>query len=245
MDMLNSLLECILCGAAPSKSTVQMTNSFNNEKSHGYVSLIEKDTPSIQPITTKSSNPKTPEEAASQILTALLSAPKPGPSLDASIRSIIHTHRPSTASWNTWYASLAKAIFHKIENLLKERSTRLSGAMDDACHKASDAAATTGEFAREHPLWTAAVVAIVVFGIMVLLAPYLLEALGFAELGPVEGEYFADLDGRGVEADGVGVRVFCCRMAGSVFGCCAYGVVVFIFSALGDGLEEDRCVKEG
>ena len=66
--------------------------------------------------------------------------------------------------------------------------------MANAFQKASDAVDAIGEFAREHPLWTAAVVAIVVFGILVLLAPYFLEALGFAELGPVEGEYLAVLD---------------------------------------------------
>lgn len=193
MDMFNSLLECIPCVAAPPKPTIQTANSFNIEKSHGYESLPENETPSLQPIT-KSSNPRTPEEAASQILTALLSAPKPGPTLDASIHSIIRTHRPSTASWNSWYASLAKAVFHNIESLLKEGRTRLSGAMADAFQKASDAVDTTENFARDHPLWAAAVLAIVVLGILVLLAPYLLEALGFAELGPVEGEYFAGLD---------------------------------------------------
>ncbi|KAL9098470.1 MAG: hypothetical protein Q9187_009658, partial [Circinaria calcarea] len=112
----------------------------------------------------------------------------PGPTLDASIRSIIHIHCPSTASWDTWYASVAKALFHRLEALLREGATRLSGAMATAFQKASDAADATGEFAKEHPLWTAAVVAIVVLGILVLLSPYLLEALGFAELGPTEGE---------------------------------------------------------
>lgn len=61
--------------------------------------------------------------------------------------------------------------------------------MAEAYQKASEAVNATVEFAGKHPLWTAAVVAIVAFGILVLLAPYLLEALGFAELGPVEGEY--------------------------------------------------------
>lgn len=74
-----------------------------------------------------------------------------------------------------------------MENLLKEGRTRLRGALADAFRKASDAVDATGEFAREHPLWTAAVVGIVVFGILVLVAPWLVEALGFAEMGPVEG----------------------------------------------------------
>ncbi|KAL9101503.1 MAG: hypothetical protein Q9187_009242, partial [Circinaria calcarea] len=185
MELLNSLLECFPCTPPPRNSTVNMTASFTTEKSHGYVFLTDKETPHIPP-NTKSSNPKSPEEAASQILTTLLSAPKPGPTIDASLHSIIHTQCPSTASWDTWYASVAKALFYRIEALLREGATRLSGAMAAAFQKASDAVDATGEFAKEHPLWTAAVVAIVVLGILVLLSPYLLEALGFAELGPTE-----------------------------------------------------------
>ncbi|KAI4132926.1 MAG: hypothetical protein LQ347_002360 [Umbilicaria vellea] len=194
MDMLNSLLRCIPCAPAPRKRLVNLADNFSIEKSHGYASLSEKE-PSIQPLTTKSSDRQTPDDAASHILTALLSATKPGPTLDASIRSIIHTHRPATASWSTWYASLAKAVFHRIEALLREGGSQHGEAMAHACQKASDAVDTTEGFAQKHPLWTTAVVAIVAFGILVLLAPYLLEALGFAEAGPVEGEFFTVLHG--------------------------------------------------
>lgn len=75
--------------------------------------------------------------------------------------------------------------------------------MADAFRDASKAVDAVGEFAREHPLWTAAVVGVVVFGMMVLLTPYLLEALGFAELGPLEGKCFACFWAE-VKADGVG-----------------------------------------
>lgn len=40
------------------------------------------------------------------------------------------------------------------------------------------------EFSSDHPVYFA----IIALGILVLLAPWALEALGFAELGPVEGE---------------------------------------------------------
>jgi len=40
------------------------------------------------------------------------------------------------------------------------------------------------EFAREHPVYFA----VISLGMLVLFAPWALEALGFAEMGPVEGE---------------------------------------------------------
>jgi len=189
MALLNILLECIPCAGTARNPTIERTNTLTTGASHSYEPIAEK-APSMnhQPPPPRA---PTAELVASQILTALLSGPKPGPTLDASILSIIHTHRPSTTTAHNWYASIAKALFHKLESLLKQGSARLSGAMADAFGKAGDAVAAIGDFAREHPLWTAAVVGVVVFGIMVLLAPYLLEALGFAELGPVEGKCFA------------------------------------------------------
>jgi hypothetical protein len=53
-------------------------------------------------------------------------------------------------------------------------------AMKDAVQK-STAAAT--EFAKEHPVFCT----VVALGILVLLAPWAIEALGFGELGPIEG----------------------------------------------------------
>lgn len=74
MNMLNSLFEYIFCAAALCKLIVKMINSINIKKSHSYIFLTEKKTSSIQLISIKFSNLKTLKEAASQILTALLSA---------------------------------------------------------------------------------------------------------------------------------------------------------------------------
>jgi len=201
MALLNILLECIPCAGTARDPTIERTNTLTTGTSHTWEAIPEK-APSMNYQTPPPRAP-TAELVASQILTALLSAPKPGPTLDASILSIIHTHRPSTTSAHNWYASIAEALFHKLESLLKQGTARLSGAMADAFRDASKAVDAVGEFAREHPLWTAAVVGVVVFGIMVLLAPYLLEALGFAELGPLEGKRFACFWDE-VRADGVG-----------------------------------------
>ncbi|KAK3703771.1 hypothetical protein LTR37_014217 [Vermiconidia calcicola] len=43
----------------------------------------------------------------------------------------------------------------------------------------------------QHPVFAAAIVTVVAIGILVLLVPWVVEALGFAELGPVEGSFAA------------------------------------------------------
>lgn len=56
--------------------------------------------------------------------------------------------------------------------------------MKEAFEKASFAAE---EFTKEHPVIVGVVVTVVAVGILVLLVPWAVEALGFAELGPIEG----------------------------------------------------------
>ena len=68
----------------------------------------------------------------------------------------------------------------------------MNAAMNDAYKKAFDAAMSIEELAREHPVLTGVFCTVVALGILVILAPYVLEALGFAELGPIEGESFCD-----------------------------------------------------
>ena len=58
-------------------------------------------------------------------------------------------------------------------------------AYDHACA----AFKATEGFAAEHPLATEVLITVIALGILVELAPYVLGWLGFAELGPVEGEF--------------------------------------------------------
>ena len=53
--------------------------------------------------------------------------------------------------------------------------------MKDAFDKAIDAAV---EFVKDNPIFCT----LVALGILVILAPWAIEALGFGELGPIEGE---------------------------------------------------------
>ena len=53
--------------------------------------------------------------------------------------------------------------------------------MKDALDRAYGAAA---EFAHDHPVF----LTLLALGVLVALAPYVIELLGFGELGPIEGE---------------------------------------------------------
>jgi len=57
-------------------------------------------------------------------------------------------------------------------------------AMKEASGKAIDEAV---DLAHEHPYFCA----LVAVGVLAILMPWLLEALGFAELGPIEGSFAA------------------------------------------------------
>ena len=43
-------------------------------------------------------------------------------------------------------------------------------------------------FVEEHPVWTGVILTVVALGILWLIVPYILSALGFGEIGIVEGE---------------------------------------------------------
>ena len=45
-------------------------------------------------------------------------------------------------------------------------------------------------FRDEHPIWTGVILTVVVLGILYLTYPYILAALGFEEIGIVEGVFF-------------------------------------------------------
>lgn len=88
-----------------------------------------------------------------------------------------------------WYQRLALAVLDAIRAALKDGSP-LREAMREAYERASEAAKGIADFAREHPLYTATICAVIALGILVILAPYIIEALGFGALGPVEGWFF-------------------------------------------------------
>jgi hypothetical protein len=115
-----------------------------------------------------------PEEniMATDVLRALFSADQGGKHLEKSMQDIVGTQG--------WTENLAKAILGGIENALKQ-GAQMGKAVTEASEKAIAEAAG---FAHDHPYFCA----LIAVGILAILMPWVLEALGFAELGPVEGK---------------------------------------------------------
>lgn len=80
----------------------------------------------------------------------------------------------------SWTENLAKAILTKLESIIQNKN-KIGQTLRDTIQKAVVAAF---EFAKNHPVYTT----IIVLGVLVEIAPWVLTALGFAEGGIVEGK---------------------------------------------------------
>jgi len=120
------------------------------------------------------------DEAASSIVSAMLDAHNTSPSLDATIQSLVH----QAGGWSEY---LATKILAALEAVLKA-GEQMNPAMQEAYEKACEAAKTIDGYAADHPIATTVFCTVIALGILVVLAPYALEFLGFSELGPIEGK---------------------------------------------------------
>ena len=120
------------------------------------------------------------EEAATSIVDAIFKADSDGVSLIAYINDIAH----QAGGWSEW---LADKIRKGMEAALMA-GKEMSAVMAAAYAKAREAAKVFEHFVEDHPLATAVFVTVLAIGVLAILSPYILEMLGFAELGPVEGE---------------------------------------------------------
>ncbi|KAF8442700.1 hypothetical protein BDZ91DRAFT_687538 [Kalaharituber pfeilii] len=129
---------------------------------------------SEKPLSKTTCNPvrRTSQEIAADVVSALLHAEKPGRELELKLHDIVTT--------NGWTESIALAVFNGIQEAI-QNGAPMGQAMFEACQKATSAAK---EFALDHPIIVCSVLAV---GILIILSPWILTVLGFAEAGPVEG----------------------------------------------------------
>jgi hypothetical protein len=111
-------------------------------------------------------NKQADKDVAAEIVDKLYSTEKHGDALKAELQGIIQT--------NGWRESLAEAIFEALE--LAVRTGRTMGpALQNAYDRAVEEAKKIEGFVHGNPL----LCSIIAVGIVALLMPWLLEALGF------------------------------------------------------------------
>jgi hypothetical protein len=128
---------------------------------------------------------KTREQTIDELTDVFRSTDIPLSQLTAKVEDTVHTQ-----GW--WDELTAQALLAALSNLILADNDA-SPAFTDALHKAIDEAKRIEElavdFAGEHPVLTAAVVAILALGVLYLFWPAALELLGFGSEGPIAGKY--------------------------------------------------------
>ena len=109
---------------------------------------------------------------ADKIIDAMHNADKTGEELRTRVSGFVNV--------KNWTESLAKAVLARLDDGVRKGTMGRKGPLKEAFDKA--VAAAVG-FAKEHPVWAT----LIALGILAVLLPWAIEALGFGELGPVEG----------------------------------------------------------
>ncbi|TLD13530.1 uncharacterized protein PgNI_02737 [Pyricularia grisea] len=84
-----------------------------------------------------------------------------------------------------WTERIAHAIVTGLEALIKQGRQTIGPFLEEFINKAEKATIFNFDFPYEYPYLTAGFAIIVAVGVLVFVAPWVVEALGFAELGPV------------------------------------------------------------
>ncbi|KAM7209773.1 hypothetical protein V8F06_014844 [Rhypophila decipiens] len=168
-----NIIACLSsCGGSLIRVPVQTTR---------YPSLVEKPPcPTAPPSITRKNDH---EAMVAQIITLLRTAEKNGPTLTSQLDNTV-----GAEGWTEW---IAQKILASLEDVIREGREKFGPAMEKAYDAANTAAEAVFVFKRDHPVAFAGLLTIIAVGVLVALAPVVVEALGFAELGPVEGSFAA------------------------------------------------------
>ncbi|KAI4145940.1 MAG: hypothetical protein LQ340_006104 [Diploschistes diacapsis] len=127
------------------------------------------------------------DQCAERICNTILSwtVPHDTAGLERHISSELTTY----GGWDQW---LAEGVLNRLRDMIENVDHSAWGeGFRVAFAEAQKALAEVEGWAREHPLWASAIGFIVVFGVLELLCPWVLGALGFGELGPIAGSWAA------------------------------------------------------
>lgn len=165
MDMFK-IITSLLCGATAVDYTDR--DRYLQEK-------LLRQNPNNTPRTIRSD-----KEISQQIVHILLTIENNGPALRRELNDVVGAQG--------WTEAIACSILACLEQVIKEGREKLGQVLNEAIERAENAVNDLFEFSKEHPYLVAGFVTIVAIGILVYMAPWVVEALGFGELGPVAGK---------------------------------------------------------
>lgn len=119
-------------------------------------------------------------QIAANVVKTMLATEKNGEELKQKLRETIFAYSRTE--------ELAKAVLKALEAAVRQERA-MSPALAEVYHKACEVATDVGGFIEDHPVFCT----VIVLGILVLLMPWVIEAIGFAAEGPVAGKYQSHL----------------------------------------------------
>lgn len=144
--------------------------------------LLRSSSPVLPPPNPSSPSPS-PQLIADEILDLLFEVQQVG-NLNSKTYSLAHPSSLNDPIHITgWYSAVAKCILAGMEAVVKSGIT-VSGTIGSAIEKARP---NSEDFVRKHPLWAGAIITVIALGTLYLLIPWVIEALGFMEAGPLAG----------------------------------------------------------
>ena len=208
MNLFQAVLACLPCSTSDDHEP-------HNDKFHN--ALNEKNRFEFME---KDKVGRNAQDIATDIVNALYSAEKHGDGLQRALDDIVGEYG--------WVENLGVAILNTLEKALME-GVAMGQVMKEAFDKASSAAVG---FARDHPVFCT----LIALGILALLTPWVIEAIGFGELGPIQGKNgtctgctVTDVSNlRGL------YRLLCCILASQICRVRAEELAVFILSTTRD-----------
>jgi ElaB/YqjD/DUF883 family membrane-anchored ribosome-binding protein len=151
---LQAILACMSCGTAEPNASI-----YTSEKT----ALLRE------------SDARPEAEIANDVVETIFNTSLAGPALRMKLDSIVGAYG--------WRQNLAQYILEKLAAALQTTHEKLGAHINDAYHRAWEAARSVEGFVIEHPVMCT----VIALGVLAIIAPWVLEALGFAELGPIEG----------------------------------------------------------
>ena len=123
---------------------------------------------------------------AANIVSALVN-----PSKSSTPQTAALTIEREVVAYGGWDEWLAENVMNKLIDLVQAGDTDSWGeSFKKAVDEAKKVANEVFEWAGDHPMLATAVVCVIVFGALELVCPWVLEVLGFGEIGIVEGQFY-------------------------------------------------------